>query len=318
VAIAAMKSLLPQRARPYLADNFPPDISAVWFGNPAEALDAIRGAEVGWLDLFDPRDVAATVAASDRLRWVSTSFAGIGLFPLDLMRERGMLFTNGAGVNSIPVAELAVLGMLAVAKNLRAIFQAQERREWLQHAPGVLELFESTALIVGFGHIGREIAQRLRGFGVQVMGVRRHAGSEPDVLGRDQWRARLGEFDWIVLAAPETPETHHCIGRAELQRMKPTAWIVNSARGGLIDQPALIEAVRRAQIGGAFLDVTDPEPAPPEDAIWTVPNIIVSAHMGGRAQTRMTERGAALFLDNLGRYRRGQALANLVDLKIGY
>jgi phosphoglycerate dehydrogenase-like enzyme len=313
-----MKMVLPQRAQPYLAHTLPSDCSVAWFGNPAEALAGVPGAEVGWLDLVDPRDVAATVAAGDCLRWVSTSFAGIGLFPLDLMRERRIAFTNGAGVNSIPVAELAVLGMLAAAKNLRAILQAQERREWLQQAPGVLELFESEALIIGLGHIGRQIAQRLRAFGVQVTGVRRQTSSEPGVLGPDEWRARLGEFDWVVLAAPQTAETHRCIGRAELRSMKPTAWIINSARGELIDQPALIEAVRAGQIGGAFLDVTDPEPAAPDDPIWTVPNIIVSAHMGGRAQTRMTERGAALFLDNLGRYRRGQALANLVDLKVGY
>ena len=314
-----MKIALPTAMRAELADRLPQAVAVEWFADAAGALTAVEGAEAAWLDLFSARALADVVAAGTKLRWVTTAFAGVGSYPLGAMRDRKILFTNGAGVNSIPVAEFAVLGMLAAAKNLPAIVHSQDQREWLRHAPGVAELFESRALIVGYGHIGRLIAERLRAFGVEVVGVRRHPTSdEPGVLGPDMWQPRLGDFDWIVLAAALTAETRHLIGANELRRMKSSAWIINIARGGLIDQAALIEAARTLAIGGAFLDVTDPEPAPPEDPIWSTPNIIVTSHCSGRAQTRMHERAAALFLDNLERYRTGRPLTNVVDLTLGY
>jgi phosphoglycerate dehydrogenase-like enzyme len=314
-----MKIALPTAIRAELAERLPQSVAVEWFGDVPGALAAVAGAEIAWLDLFSARALSEVVAAGTQLRWVSTAFAGVGSYPLADMRERDIVFTNGAGVNSIPVAEFAVMGMLAAAKNLPAIVHSQDRHEWVKHAPGVAELFESRALIIGYGHIGRLIAQRLRAFGVDVVGVRRRpAPGEADVLGPDAWRQRLGEFDWIILAAALTAETRHLIGAPELQRMKSSAWIVNIARGGLIDQAALIEAARTIAIGGAFLDVTDPEPAAPEDPIWSTPNIIVTSHCSGRAQTRMSERAAALFLDNLERYRSGRPLLNLVDLTLGY
>jgi phosphoglycerate dehydrogenase-like enzyme len=179
-----------------------------------------------------------------------------------------------------------------------------------------VELSQSRALIIGMGAIGRAIAERLAAFGVAVTGVRRSPSSEPGLIAPDAWRARLGEFDWIVLAAPLTAATRRMIGAEELARMKASAWLVNIARGGLVDQPALIAAAPR--IGGAILDVADPEPAPPDDPIWGVPNLIVTMHMSGNAQTRMWERAAALFLENLERYRAGQPLRNVADLDAGY
>jgi phosphoglycerate dehydrogenase-like enzyme len=314
-----VKIALPTAMRPMLAERLPPAVAAEWFADAAGALTAVTGAEIAWLDLFSPAALADVVAAGTGLRWVTTAFAGVGQYPLGALRERGIVFTNGAGVNSIPVAEFAVMGMLAAAKNMPAIVHSQDHREWLRHAPGVAELFESRALIIGYGHIGRAIAARLRAFGADVVGVRRNpAAGEAGVLGPDMWRSRLGDFDWVVLAAALTAETRHLIGAAELQRMKPSAWIVNIARGGLIDQAALIEAARTLAIGGAFLDVTDPEPAPSEDPVWSTPNIIVTSHCSGRAQTRMHERAAELFLDNLGRYRSGRSLLNVVDLGLGY
>ena len=206
-----MKIALPVRAKPFIDQRLPAGVTVVWYGEPDEVIAAVESAEIAWLDLFPP-DIGVALEAGRRLRWVSTLLAGVGRFPLAAMRERGIVFTNGAGLHNVPVAEYAVMGMLAAAKNLRATIHSQDRREWLTDAPGKTELFETKALIVGFGQIGRAIGDRLRAFGVQVTGVRRRtAAGEPNVLGPDDWRARLAEFDWIILAAALTNATLHLV-----------------------------------------------------------------------------------------------------------
>ena len=313
-----MKLALPEHARPHLEGRLPPDAEAHWYGTSQEAPAAVAGAEVGWLDILGPPGPAAVIEAGADLRWVSTALAGVNSFPLARLRERGLPLTNGAGVNAIPVAEFAIMGMLAMAKDLRALIHLQDLREWATRAPGSGELYGSTALIIGYGSIGREIGARLKAMGVEVTGVRRTPGGEAGVIGPDDWRPRLGEFDWIVLASAATPETDKMIGQAELGAMKPSAFVVNIARGGLIDQPALIAASAAGRIAGAFLDVTDPEPPPTDDPIWSTPGIVMTCHTSGRSQTRMSERAAVLFLDNLARWREGRPLRNLVDLELGY
>ena len=313
-----MKLALPAHARPHLEGRLPPGAEARWYGASQEAVAAVEGAEVGWLDILGPPGPAEVIEAGKDLRWVTTALAGVNSFPLARLRERGLPLTNGAGVNAIPVAEFAIMGMLALAKNLRELIRLQDRREWPSRAPGDGELYGSKALIVGYGSIGREIGARLKAMGVEVTGVRRTPGGEPGVIGPDGWRPRLGEFDWIVLASAATPETDRMIGGAELAAMKPSAFIVNIARGGLIDQPALIAAATAGRIAGAFLDVTDPEPPPTDDPIWSTPGIIMTGHTSGRSQTRMSERAAVLFLDNLERWGEGRPLRNLVDLELGY
>ncbi len=322
-----MKLALPASAQPYVENRLPDDVTPVWYDKSAQAVAAVAGAEIAWLDIFPPH-IGTAIDAGDDLRWVFTAFAGVGTFPLDVMRDRHIVLTNGAGLHNIPVAEYAIMGMLAAAKNLRAVMHSQDRGEWLSDSPGKGELFETKALIIGYGQIGRAIAERLRGFGVEVTGVRRRAQTpgnpsgvqarERDVLGPDDWRPLLAEFDWIILATALTGATRHLIGDAELAGMKKTAWIVNVGRGGLIDQRALIAAASRGAIGGAFLDVTDPEPAPPDDPIWSTPNVLVTSHVSGRAQTRTIERAATLFLTNLARYRDRQPLLNTVDFEHGY
>jgi len=313
-----VKIALPARARPHLEGHLPDGVTAAWYSASQEAVQAVEGAEIAWLDIFGPPGVVAVIAAGKDLKWVSTGLAGVDTFPLDELARRRIPLTNGAGVNAIPVAEFTVMGLLAMAKNLRAIIACQDRQAWPPAPLGTGELYESRALIIGYGAIGREIGVRLKGFGVQVTGVRRTASDDPDVIGPDAWRPRLGEFDWIVLAAAATAETEKMIGADELGRMKSSAVVANIARGGLIDQPALIEAVNSGRIAGAFLDVTDPEPPPAHDPVWSTPNLLMTSHSSGRSQTRMYERASDLFLDNLARYRSARPLRNLVNLERGY
>ena len=192
-----------------------------------------------------------------------------------------------------------------------------ERREWPTQRPPAEELDGARALVLGYGEIGRGVGDRLRPFGVRVTGVRRTPSEEPDVIGPDEWRGRLDEFDYILVTAALTRETQHMLGAAEFARMRPTAWVVNVSRGGLIDHDALAKSLASGRPRGAYLDVTDPEPLPAEHALWRTPNVMISGHSAGRSP-RSQQRYAAMFLDNLQRFQSGQPLLNLVDYSAGY
>ena len=318
-----MKLVAPRSMKTFLDGRLSPGVDAVYAADSAEALAAAPDAEIGWFDVPPFSAARATIAAAPRLRWVSTMLAGLDYLPLGLLSERGAVVTNGAGLHAIPCAEYVLMGMLAAAKNYPQIVRAQDRCEWLKTPPGVVELADSTALIVGYGQIGQTIAERLRAFGVTVTGVRRRSGRDGGgddlaVIGADAWRDRLGEFDWVILAAPATGETAKMIGAEELSRMKPGARLVNVARGALVDQPALVAALHAGTLAGAVLDVTDPEPLPKDDPLWSAPGAIITMHLSGPSQTRLPERAAALFLENVHRFVEGRPLRNLVDLAAGY
>ena len=312
-----MKAVLPAIARPLLEPHLPADLDVAWFATPEEAKAAIADADVAWVDMQPTRLVAETIlAAGDRLKWVSTIYAGLDAFPLDVLRRRGAILTNGAGVNAYAVAEYAVMGVLAGAKRFDQVVRAQDRREWLRDAPGKVELHETAALVVGYGAIGRLIGERLAAFGVAVTGVTR--SGRDGTITPDAWQARLGEFDWVVLAAPSTDATKALIGAAELAAMRSTAWLVNIARGDMIDDDALVKALETGRIAGAFLDPTNPEPLPPDHPLWSAPNCLISMHLSGRSQTKMFQRAGALFLDNLTAFLAGAPMRNVANLAAGY
>jgi phosphoglycerate dehydrogenase-like enzyme len=311
-----MKAVLPAAARPLLEPHLPPDLEAAWFATPEEAKAMIADAEIAWVDQQRAAVAGEIAARGERLKWLSTLYAGVNAFPLDLLRRRGVTVTNGAGINAVTVAEYAVMGMLVAAKRFDQVVRLADRRQWSVEPPGRAELAGSAALILGYGTIGRMIGERLAAFDMAVTGVTR--SGRDGTLTPDQWRDRLGGTDWLVLAAPSTAETRALIGREELAAMKPGAWLVNIARGDMVDTPALIAALESGHLGGAFLDTVDPEPLPPDDPLWSAPNTIHSMHLAGRSQTGMFRRAARLFLDNLAAYRAGRPLANIVDLDAGY
>lgn len=302
--------------KPMLEQHLPEWVDARWYASKDEALALAPEAEIGWFDMHSKDDMARVFTLATRLKWLNSVYAGVEAFPLDLLRTRGVVLTNGAGINAVPIAEYVVMLMLAQAKNYREVVRAQDRHEWLKDSPGKRELFGSKALILGYGAIGQEVEKRLAGFGMTVSKVRRSAG--PGTLGPDEWRGRLGEFDWIVIAVPATPETEGMIGAAEIAAMKGDAVLVNIARGSVIDQAALTAALDAGRIGGALLDVTTPEPLPADDPLWALDNAQVTMHLSGRAQDRMLQRAAARFVENLGRYGRDEPLEPVVDYAAGY
>ena len=312
-----MKAVLPALARPLLEAGLPADLDVAWFTTPDDAKAMIADADIAWVD-FHPQGLIgdAVRAAGPRLKWVSTIYAGLDAFPLDVVRDKGAILTNGSGINAVTVAEYAVMGMLVAAKRFDQVVRAQDRREWLGDAPGKRELQDSRALVIGYGTIGRLIGDRLAAFGVAVTGVTR--SGRDGTLAADAWRARLGEFDWVILAAPSTDTTQAMIGADELAAMKDSAWLVNIARGAMIDDEALVAALRSGGIAGAFLDPTNPEPLPADHALWSAPNAIITMHLSGRSQTTMFARGAALFLENLTAFLSGQPMKNVADIDAGY
>ena len=302
--------------RPLLEPRLPDWVDVRWYADKDEAFALAPVAEIGWFDMHSKDHMAEVFRRAEKLKWLNSIYAGVESFPLDLLASRGVVLTNGAGINAVPIADYVVMLMLAHSKGYREVVRAQERREWLKQSPGKRELYGSEVLILGYGAIGQEVEARLAGFEAKITKVRRSPG--PGALGPDQWRGELGRFDWIVLAVPATPETLHMIGVTELAAMKGDAVIVNIARGSVIDQDALVEALAAGRIGGALLDVTSPEPLPDDHPLWTLDNAQVTMHLSGNAQTLMFLRSAERFLVNLARYHAGEPLEPSVDYTAGY
>jgi phosphoglycerate dehydrogenase-like enzyme len=309
-------AVLPVMARPLLEPRLPDWIDTRWFTSREEALAMAPGAEIGWLDMIDKTAMAAAISAASDLKWLSSIYAGVDGMPLDLLQQRGVIVTNGAGINAITIAEYVVMGMLTTAKGYRDVVRAQDRHDWLLDSPGKVELAGSQALIIGYGAIGSLIETRLAAFDVAVTTVRR--SPRDGALGPDEWRGRLGDFEWVILAVPATPETEAMIGAAELAAMKPTATLINIARGSVIDQDALVAALTAKTIHAAFLDVTTPEPLPADHPLWSLDNAHITMHLSGRAQDKMFVRCAERFLTNLDRYAKGEPLSPQVNLALGY
>jgi phosphoglycerate dehydrogenase-like enzyme len=310
-------AVLSAMIRPAIEPHLPDWVEPRWFASTDELMEYASEAEIGWFDLQQHAPMAEGVRRAEKLKWFNSIYAGLDFLPLDLLAQRGVTVTNGAGINAITIAEYTIMMMLNYAKGYRDVVRAQDRREWLLDSPGKIELAGSKALLLGYGAIGKLIETRLKAFDVEVSVVRRSGGAD-GTLGPDQWRSQLGEFDWVVLAVPATLETEGMIGADELAAMKDSAVLVNIARGTVVDQAALVTALQDKAIGGALLDVTDPEPLPADHVLWTLDNVHITMHLSGRAQNQMFARSAKRFLENLGRYSRGELLEPIFDPARGY
>lgn len=312
MTVAVLSALV----RPLVEQQLPGGIEPRFYASVEELIDLAPEAEIGWFDLDRKEPMIEAVTRAEKLRWLNSIYAGLDFLPLDLLDRRGVTITHGAGINAITIAEYVVMLMLAHAKGYREVVRAQDRHEWLMDSPGKIELAGSRALLLGLGAIGGLIKARLEAFDVDVVPVRRSGGE--GALGPDEWRGKLGEFDWVILAVPATPETDAMIGQAELAAMKESAVLVNIARGAVVDQPALVAALREKAIDGALLDVTTPEPLPADHPLWDLPNAQVTMHLSGRAQTQMFRRSAERFAANCRRFVAGERLEPIFDPKRGY
>ena len=313
---ALTRAVLPAWARPDLDGRLPDWLDVAWWEDEASLLDLAPSAEIGWFDMHVKAPALAAIAVADRLRWLSSAYAGVDWMPLEEFAARGVQLTCGTGLTAHQVAEFAVMAMVAQRRGYREVVRAQDRREWLQVPPSPRDMAGSRALILGYGEIGQAMGRMLGAFGVECVPVRSRAAE--GVLGPDQWRAQLGDFDWVVLTLPATPETADMFGAAELAAMKPDAVLVNYGRAEVIDQQALLAALEAKTIGGAILDLTLPEPLPPEHPLWSLHNAHITMHLSGIPNDASRARAAQRFLDNCERYRRGEPLEAQVDLQRGY
>jgi phosphoglycerate dehydrogenase-like enzyme len=261
------------------------------------------------------------VSRSPRLRWIHSASAGVDRVTTAAVRERGLIVTNARGVFSAPIAEYVVMMSLAIARRLPQLLELQRERTW-QPLRG-RELSELTIGIVGYGSIGVEVARLLEPFGCRIVATRRHpergTGEAPNVelFGLGDLAQVLRASDIVVVAAPLTDETAGLIGAEQLAEMQEDAWLINIARGRLIDEIALRRALGSGWIGGAVLDVFSEEPLAPDSPLYDTPNLVITPHTSW-ASEKVAERTVDLFTDNLRAFRAGQPLRNQVDLEAGY
>jgi phosphoglycerate dehydrogenase-like enzyme len=277
------------------------------------------------------------------LRWLQLHSAGINhildhpIMKSDVPVTRDVAITTVSGIHATPIAEYVFASVLAHRWQVPVWTHCQREARWpsgrwnLYARP---ELRDSTLGIVGYGSIGREVGRLGKAFGMRVLALRRspgrskegyasrQSGDQEGVIPEefftpDKLHEMLSKCDYVVVALPLTHETEHLIGEAELKAMKPSAYLVNIARGAIVDEQALVRAVREGWIAGAGLDVFEREPLPDESPLWAMDNVLISPHVAGFTP-RYDERATALFVENLGRYLSGEPLLNLVDKARGY
>ncbi len=260
-----------------------------------------------------------TFAAARSLRWIHT--AGVGVEPLltPELVAGPVVVTNSGGVYEQTMAEYAVMLMLQFAKDAVRTWADQRARVWNRRRADTLE--GRTVLIVGAGAIGRRIARLCRAFEMETIGVARTGRPGDNDFGSihavADLPAVLPRADYVVLVAPLTPATQGLIGRRELDSMKPGARLLNLGRGALVDESALLGALREGRLAGAALDVYREEPLPPDHELWAMPNVIVSPHMSGDVADTHA-RFVRSFLDNLDLWRKGLPLRHVVDKRLGF
>lgn len=282
-----------------------------WSGDPAKAEVCCLSADM-WEDLEWRRLVLPALFGLDGLRWFHSFSAGVDSPVFKTLLDRGMILTNSSGASAPSIAQYVLAMMLYRSKPIEAWRDGQRRREWMPLPSS--DLTGKTAGIIGTGAIGGEVARLAKAFGMRTVGARRSGkpGRHIDeMVTSRRLRYLLRESDFVVLACPLTKETEGLIGERELRAMKPSATLINVARGRIVDESQLIRALEAGWIGGACLDVFTWEPLPETSPLWTMPNVIVTPHNSGVSPLNM-ERAMAIFIDNLARIVSGKPLRNRV------
>jgi phosphoglycerate dehydrogenase-like enzyme len=263
--------------------------------------------------------------AAPKLCWVQSSSAGVERYLAvpELRSSDRIVLTNMQAVHGPTIADHAFAMLLMLTRDLAYYVDPAQRGTWNRDGSGVqpIALEGRTLLVVGLGGIGSEVARRGKGFGMRVLATRRSDTPPPPYVDRqgrpDELLEMLPEADVVVLCVPLTDETHGMIGARELAAFKPGAYLVNVGRGKLVDTDALVAVLQDGRLAGACLDVTDPEPLPPEHLLWDMPNVVITPHMSGRS-VLTRDRWQALYVENLQRFGAGEPLLNVVDKQAGY
>lgn len=256
-------------------------------------------------------EFARAIGGSPNLRWVQTFTAGVDHPWFDTLRQRDVRITTSSGVASAAIAQTVAMFILGLSRRWPTWTDAQRAKSW---APHDIEDLEGQVLgVLGLGPVGTDVARLGHALGMRVVGMRRTPdGTEPcEAWSFDRLTELLGIADYLVLALPLTETTHHLLDKAALDKVKAGVRIVNVGRGALVDEPALVDALRDGRVGGAALDVFEEEPLPEDSPLWDLPGVIVTPHACGRIPGK-DARTESMFIENVGRYLRGEPLRNEV------
>lgn len=275
--------------------------------------------------LFAGRITEEQLARAARLRWIHVPWAGVNtLLSVAPLRASDIIVTNSSGVMSDSVADHVLGLMLALTRDLPAQIRAQARRSWEPYEVNDRRrqiLRGKTLGILGYGAIGKDVALRARAFGMRVIAMKRDTTMKPaeldELYAPEELDRLLAQSDIVVITLPLNDTTRGLIGRRELELMRPTAFLINIARGAIVREEEIIEALRARAIAGAALDVFEKEPLPADSPLWEMENVIVTPHTAGGYEG-FWQATVDLFIDNLNRYLRGEPLRNVVRKEAGY
>jgi phosphoglycerate dehydrogenase-like enzyme len=266
----------------------------------------------------------AEYAAAKRLAWFQSIGAGVERVILPGMAKRGLIVTNTSGMHASNISEHVLSMMFAFARRLPQLVRAQARHEWRDEETRrrVFELEGQTLMVVGYGEIGQALGRKAHALGMRVIGIRRNLPEPPDPELAKQGTfgdlpVLVAEADHVAICLPQTPATVGLFGTELFAKMKPGAFIYNIGRGPIINSSALLAALERGDLGGAGLDVTDPEPLPADSPFWDRDDVLITAHTAG-SSPQFWPRLFEILVDNIERYRSGAPLRNVVDLQHGY
>jgi phosphoglycerate dehydrogenase-like enzyme len=301
-------------------ESAPPGVTFV-VGDQTEDFQKAPPADAIFVCSLGRRKLEPVFPLSPALRWVHSRSAGVERLLFPALVESAVPLTNGKGVFSASLAEWVIGAVHYFAKDLRRLVRNQGARKWDEFAPEMVE--GATLGIVGYGDIGKATASRARSLGMKVLALRRRpeeSRGDPlvdELLPAKELPSLFERSDYVVVATPLTPDTHHLIGKTEIGHLRPAAVFINVGRGAVVDEGALVEALREGRIKGAALDVFEEEPLPATSPLWGLENVLLSPHCADQTVTWLEDASRA-FLENLERFRRGEPLRNVVDKARGY
>ncbi|NEW08739.1 D-2-hydroxyacid dehydrogenase [Paenibacillus sp. SYP-B3998] len=305
----------------YLCEHMPEDLASRvhfhWFKNANEASKHIPEADA---ILTAGRMNPEIMKQATKLRWIQTLSAGVDKLPLQELNERNIVLTNARGVHTVQMSEFTISLMLQWVRRSNLLHDQQQKHVW-DHQIAFDELYGKTLGIVGAGAIGEAVARKAKAFDMTIIGLNRSGTPLPafdrTVHGEDGLQQLLSESDFIVLLLPSTSKTRRFLTKDHLGLMKKSAFLINLARGDVIDEQALTEALQEGKLAGAALDVFEQEPLPTNSPLWRMDNVIMTPHIAG-SSARYTERASSIVYHNIRALLNGDDMINVVNLTEGY
>lgn len=295
-----------------------PEADFYFFDNMNQAVEDLKTADI--LMTYGLDLTKEIINQCTRLKWIQVISAGIDLLPLDMIKEKKILLTNAKGIHHIQMSEYTIGVIFQLSRKMDEIYKNQLKKKW--EVVRFSEMYGSTVGIVGLGSIGQGIAEKAKAFNMKVIGMNTDGRSVPyvdKVYQPSQLKELMAESDYVVIIVPLTPDTYHLIGQEELHAMKETAYIINIARGEVIDEEALISKLKNKEIVGAVLDVFSKEPLPEDHPFWTLDNCIITPHLSGKSPNYL-KRAIELLMYNIDYYRKNEIskMKNIVDTNKRY